>query len=83
MLHIEGVTSINQLRTMNHWYVIETILYTIIKIFFTWDLIYAVCFRSFCIFHPPNYLGYFDQRKFHLLTTQSVLWRQGIKLEVL
>ena len=52
-----------------------------VKIFFTWYMIYAVYFAIFCIFYAKNYLGYFDKQQFHLPTTQSFLWRQGIKLE--
>ena len=46
-------------------------------------MIYAVYFTSFYIYYPQNYLGYFVQGQFHLPTTQSFLWRQGIKLGVL
>ena len=54
-----------------------------IKTFFAWYVIYAVCFTSFYMLYPQNYLGYFDRGTVYLLTIQRYLWRQGIKLEVL
>ena len=46
-------------------------------------MIYSLHFTIFCVFYPQNYLGYFVQGQLHLATTQILLWRQGIKLEVL
>ena len=46
-------------------------------------MIYTVYLTSFCTFYTQNYLGYFVQGQFHLPTTPSFLWRQGIKPEVL
>ena len=78
-------TCSHQHQTINHWYVIAPQLAFIqcIKIFFTWDMIYAVYFTSFCIFYPQNYLGYFFQGRFHSGTTQIFLWREDITLEML
>ena len=46
-------------------------------------MIFSLYFVIFGIFYPQNYLGFFLQGQFHLPTTRSFLWRQGIKLEVL
>ena len=46
-------------------------------------MICSLYFVIFGIFYPQNYLGFFLQGQFHLPTTRSFLWRQGIKLEVL
>ena len=55
-----------------------------VKVTSTQDMIYVlfVFYKSLHII-PQNYLGYFVQGQLHLPTTQSLLWRQDIKLEVL
>ena len=43
---------------------------------------FTLCVYDFYMFYPQNSLGYFVQGQFHLLNTQTFLWRQGITLEV-
>ena len=60
---------------LNQGYPLDSVLrYPPHEIWFTLCTLY---------FAHLGYLGYFVQGQFHLPTTQSFLWRHGIKLEVL